>query len=289
MSRVLALLGAVLLIAAAVVVRTVLDDDDGGGGDDGGRELVVACIPELRDACEAIAGPVQLQVEGPDATIARLAAGEDLDAWVTFDPWPAMAEILEDRVAAQQVEVVADTALSALVRIDTPPASCGPAGWECLVESGGRVTLPAASSALGALVLGWAASDWNASARGGEQFARAELDLPEFRSWLDAIEFVDDPIAEAFAFGPAGPQAIGTSLADVARIDGTREVGRLLPTPVPTVARIAVVLAGPEADRVAGDPAFTAALDEVGYDTDGTQRSTGLPNPGLLIALRDVL
>src|SRR5688500_263721 len=101
MKRVLALAGAVFLIAAAIVVRAVIvvDDEDSvgtGGGDDG--DLVVACSPELREACEAIEGVTELRIEHPGATIDALAAGGQIDAWVTLDPWPEMAEIIDDRI-----------------------------------------------------------------------------------------------------------------------------------------------------------------------------------------------
>ena len=108
MSRVLALLGAVALIVVAVVVRAVVLDDDGGAGaDDPDRALVVACVPELEVACNAIDAATDVVVERPDQTIARLAAGEEVDAWVTFDPWPAMAEILEARAGLAPVTAVA--------------------------------------------------------------------------------------------------------------------------------------------------------------------------------------
>jgi hypothetical protein len=44
-------------------------------------------------------------------------------------------------------------------------------------------------------------------------------------------------------------------------------------------------VAGRDADRVADDPSFTAALDELGWDVRDGAATTGLPAAGVLFAL----
>lgn len=162
MARVLALFGAILLIAAAVVARSVLEDEDGGDGGGGGDgPLAVACIPELREACEAIDREVVLTVEHPGETITRIAAGQAVDAWITLDPWPAMAPIIDDQARPGEVIGVATTELLLMVRDDALPPACDAVTWTCLVDAlGDQVTLPDPDSALGRLGAAFAANDF---------------------------------------------------------------------------------------------------------------------------------
>jgi hypothetical protein len=272
MARVLALLGAVLLVASAVLVRRELDDGGGraGGSPDPGRAVTVACVPELRQVCEGLAG---VRIEPPAATIA--AAGE-VDAWVTFDPWPAVA-----RDVLAPARPVASTDLVLVRRAGTGAAACEE--WAC--AGGAGAALPPMTSALGLLALGNASLQWSHATRPGEPFARQELDLPEYRSWLDGIERRSrDPLLDMLQLGPAGPPATAALATDVAgRVEASRERGNLDAVRTGTVV---VVVAGPAADEIAGR--LAGPLADAGWSpvADG---SDGLPSAGVLRALQEVL
>lgn len=283
MSRVLALIGAVCLIAAAILARALLTDDgeegDGGGGD--GEALVVACIPELRAACEAIDRPMQLSIEAPSETIGRLAAGEDIDAWVTLDPWPEMAGIVEPRAVADPVEPVASDELVLLARTNSAEdAGCDdPLTWSCLVDAlGDSVAVPEPTAGLGVLVLGQAATDFF-----GGPFAANDFGQPQLADRFALLE-VDDDAFEDMRVGLPEPAATGVLELDLDSL-GVRRGDFTVSTSAAPVT-VAVVVAGPRADRVAGEPAFTTALEDAGWTLDPAAATTGLPNAGVLVALQ---
>jgi hypothetical protein len=283
MTRVLALIGAICLIAAAVLARALLtDDDDGGGGDEGDGELVVACIPELEDACRAIDRPLDLTIEDPADTIARLAAGEDIDAWITLDPWPAMAAVVERRIEFEAVVPVADSDLVLLARNDRV-GSCDPLTWTCLVDAlGDSVAVPDAASALGVLVVGQAATDFF-----GGRFAANDLQAPALADRLSQLDVPAreplDDIRDGFP-EPAATGALAFQLDSL----GTR-LTQFTSAPSAAPASVAVVVAGGDADRVAGEPSFTAALEALGWTLAPDAATTGLPSAGVLVALQGAL
>lgn len=288
MSRVLALIGAVCLIAAAIVARSVLTGDDGGGdgGDDGGgdAELVVACIPELEDACNAIERPMALSIEDPATTIERLAAGEDIDAWVTFDPWPAMASELEDRAAFDEVVGVAESGLVVVVRDDAIPEGCEPVAWACLVDQlGNKVVVPDPDSAIGRLVVGQAATDFFPGLASND--LRDDVDL-QGRLGRLGVDRSGDP-AEIDMILLPDPDAAGTTQASfTADVASSPRAGGLSAYPSAAPASVAIVVAGSDVDRITGEPEFTAELRSQGWTIAADAVSTGLPRPGVLIALQ---
>jgi hypothetical protein len=284
MSRVLALIGAVCLIAAAILARALLtgdgDDGDGGGGD-GGDALVVACIPELEAACRAIDRDVELSIEDPAVTIGRLADGEDIDAWVTLDPWPAMAAIVEPRAVAEPVEPVASDELVLLARTNTAEGTgCDdPLTWSCLVDAlGDSVAVPEPTAGLGVLILGQAATDFF-----GGTFAANDFGQPQLADRFALLE-VDDDAFEDMRVGLPEPAATGVLDLDLDSL-GVRRGDFTASTSAAPVT-VAVVVAGPRADRVAGEPGFTTALEDAGWTLDPDAATTGLPNAGVLVALQ---
>jgi hypothetical protein len=296
MKRVLAVAVAVLLVAIALAARNAIDDDDeeavaagnGGEGDAGDEPLVVACVRELRAACEALDAGVR--IEDPAATIE--SAG-DIDAWITFDPWPAMADIEAGReVFGDGAVPVAGSDLALLARTAALPASCGgTADWACVADASGSSapTLPPAGTALGRLLLGHAALAWNAVARDGQPFARNEFELPEFDDWRQALRFSRDPLADMIQLAPAGPVATGTTGATLETVvETSREADRLDAEPTAVPATVAVVVAGPEAARVAADQRLLDGLAALGWDVDPNATTTGLPEPGVLLALEEI-
>ncbi len=286
MKRVLAVAVACLLVALAIVVRGALDDD--GDGDLDGRddrptaELVVACVRELADACRGLDADVRVQ--DPAATVED--AGE-VDAWVTLDPWPDIAELSDpsgrfdgDRIAVAASDLV-------LVVRESPGEGC--ADWSCAAER--RPALPRGSSALGALLLGHAVLGWNDVEREGEPFARNEFDLPEFVAWLDRLDFRADPVLEMLQFGAAGPGATGTTRAAFETVvtPSPRSAG-LGSFATDVRATVAVVVVGDAAERIAGSDALRDGLADLGWDVDvePDATTTGLPNAGVLFALQEL-
>jgi hypothetical protein len=249
----------------------------------------VACVRELRDACEAIDGVDDLRIEDPLDTI---AAADEIDAWVTFDPWPAIASEQERRQLFDGTAVpVASSELVLVTRTSALGEACGEdPNWACVVDvaPSAAPSLPRPTTALGALLLGQAAADWSATVRPGEPFARNEFELPEFQAWLDGLDVAADPVADMLQLAPAGPAATATTLADFRhRVSGSPRAGGLLDSP--TDATVAVVVAGPRADRVAGNDRFLDALEELEWRLAADATSTGLPSPGVLLALSQEL
>ncbi len=292
MKRVLAVAVASLLVALGIVIRGALDDDDGddGRGDDGPTaELVVACVQELAAACEALDAAVT--IEDPDDTIA--AAG-DYDAWVTFDPWPEIADVSDDetRFLGERI-AVASSDLVVLFRVPSVPDECdGEATFACLVDAGSRVHAPSQRRALGPLVLAFAGVGFF-----GRPFATNDLreDAPEqldLQARLRRVRVdVADPVSDMLLpLGGAGPQATGTTEADVDARVRTSVRGDDLDVLADPPATVVVVVAGPAADRVAGSDALRDGLAALGWDVDvePDATTTGLPNAGVLFALQEL-
>jgi hypothetical protein len=280
MKRVLALAVACLLVAGALAVRAALaSDDDGDGTDDdsSGGGLVIACVPELAQACEALDRDVaELRIEDPEDTI----ADPDVDAWVTLDPWPAIAATAtrRDPFPRDTAVPVAQTDLVLIVREEQVPGGCDPVAWTCLVDELGDNVAVDPDSGSGLLVLGFAAADLH----GGEGLASNDFDDPDFRRRLDALDIGRDPLAD-IRVGLPEPVATGALAVQLERLGTRRDT--LVEAPGPFPATVAVVVAGREADRVAGEPSFTAALGELGWDLRTDAATTGLPSPGVLFAL----
>ena len=288
MKQVLAVAVAALLIAVAIVVRGALDDDsdDGPAGDGNDDELVIACVPELRAACERLDGEVR--IEAPAATIG--SRGE-VDAWITFDPWPDIAELRAGQPLFDEAPVaVAGTNLVLLTRTDALPDACSPApDWVCVTESDNEPALPGDDTALGALLLGHAALGWNLVVRNGQSFARQDAESAEFDAWLRSIDFGGDPVTDMVQIGRAGPAATGTTAATFeADVQTSREADNLAATPTPVAATAAVIAVGPAADRVADDADFRDGLVALGWRLDPDAATTGLPNAGVLFALQEI-
>jgi hypothetical protein len=279
---------AALLIAVAIVVRGTLDDDESADSDAPADDddLVVACVRELREACEALGGDVR--IEDPAATIA--AAGE-IDAWVTFDPWPEIVGVQTGAPVFDESPVpVATSDLVLVTRTAALPDACGPEpDWVCVAASTNAPALPPEDTALGALLLGHAALGWNLVERDGQSFARQEAESPEFDAWLQTLELDGDPLDDMLQIGRAGPVATGTTRATFETVvPTTREAANLDATRTAVPASVAVVVVGPSADRVAGDEALLDGLEALGWVLDPEAATTGLPNAGVLCALQEI-
>jgi hypothetical protein len=296
LAKLLAAVVALALIVAAFLVRARISDDEDDAGDpaSSGTPRVV-CVTELEEICDGLDGLDVVRVEDAGATADALEEGPaDFDAWVTFDPWPAMVDFV--RGQAQQPELfeeVAPVASSRLVLVlagQELPETCG---WDCAVEESNdqrEIGIPDGGSGFGVQVVAAALSD---------HLETTDFSLDSIRDesgWLErllAFRPADDAVDRMALQGVAAYQAAGTveALARPAidSLRGQRSDLRLGRPEVP--ARIDVVVApvrgaGGVADRIRGQNAWKA-LAEAGWTVPATDGPTGLPAADLLVALRE--
>jgi hypothetical protein len=286
--RLVALAIAAALVVAAVIVRGVIDgDDDGASGDGGARSEQVVCAEEVRAACEAIGG----RVEDAAVTAAALSTADAsrIDTWVVPEPWPGIVDDTRARAGLEPMfaEPPVRVARSALVAVG--PRELDGCDWRCIgdrattdVRLGGRDP----SSGLGSLVVGALAAGWFGTA----DFAANDFDS-EFTSWLASviarIDVVERPVTRLLQ-GPFFDVALSFEAEakaelDVASTDRSEGLALLYPAPV---AYLDVVVAGDGSagtrDEVAG------ALAAAGWGPASAEAS-GMPRPGVLVALRGLL
>ncbi len=139
--RLMAVVIAVSLIGGAVLIRRELERDDPSGPSAGDITMLV-CAVELAAACGAVT-ELPVTIEEAGTTLDRLA---DADAdstsilWLTFDPFPAMADSL--RTAARlpattfQAEAIASSPIALVAPtsvISTIGETCGTEPtWQCV-------------------------------------------------------------------------------------------------------------------------------------------------------------
>ena len=302
-SRVLAIVAAIGMIAGAYVFRYGLPGDgdptdDGRGGDAG----AVVCASELGTACDAIAGAT---VEPAATTAGRLIAaasarGAGVGAWVVASPWPQMvddARALGSRAPlfADEREALASTPLVAVARRGQLPAACAPPSWRCLgdaaqdpafrIAADGRTTtfgLFARAAALGGFF-------------GNTDYATNDLDeQPEARTWIDNVERRLDAAPgfgarslDSFVLQQGSASVYLTSGAAAARLAGNTQFEVAVPHEPVTV--VAVVATPTEAGADVDTDGLRDALETAGWSAvSGNGTTTGLPSPGVLLALSEV-
>lgn len=137
----------VALVVAAFTLRAVRS---GGSNVDGDRPTQVLCATDMADACAALASPdLEVRIEPPATTVARLAAGDTLqaDAWLTPRPWLDLARA---RAAAtptgdslgEASAVIARSPVVLIIRSDRrgplETACNGVIDWFCLARRAGE-------------------------------------------------------------------------------------------------------------------------------------------------------
>jgi hypothetical protein len=284
-TRVFALVVAVGLIVGAVLVRSALDDDETTPAT-GDQSTNLVCSTELAAACDAIGGTV----EDAATTASRLISGDpdDVDVWIAPAPWPAMVDDARTRAGRdalfEHTTVVARSPISIVAGGD--PGDCG---WRCIGDGADTLGMPAPTSGFGLLVLGAAASDWF----GTSDFAANDFD-PAFRSWItgvvDRIVVIDDPVtrilqSRAFFDLAVSYEASARATLDAASADRKDGLSLQYPQPVTSLdATVAAVEDVPsELVTTAGD-----ALLDAGWSKPAST-PTGLPRPGVLLALQELL
>jgi len=283
--RFAAVAAAIALVAAAFVIRENVIENDGGDSN-GSGDAPVVCVRELPDVC-ADEAPV-------GETFDALVAGEqDRIVWVTPGPWPQMANdsrsFASEAAAFETTTVVASTPLVIVVR--RLPAECGTTiTWRCLGDAArartSRIAGPSAASpyrllARAAFLTGYfdrsdyASNDVNEDAAVSDWIVGVEREIDRARSFgaTSVADFVaKQGSADVFISIGVEAQRYASTTVEVA-------------TPTPVVRVDAVVGSEGDPPRGVGD-----ALIERGWDEPaGPQDDDGLPSPGVLLALREVV
>ncbi|MGQ0826132.1 MAG: hypothetical protein ACT4OX_14065 [Actinomycetota bacterium] len=224
-ARLLALVVALAMVGGALAIRELIIKDEGSsadGADDSDRDsddrLRIACIVELAEVCGTLDANVTVEAAGTTAArLTALADGADaeIDAWVTFAPWP---EIVRDARARAGVDELlgADTSALARTRLavaarrdraDVLLAACdGMLTWRCIgdvagtpwSDIGGEGTWGAVRpahpepqlSATGLLVLGHAVGGYLATPEiPADDVSRLDWETSdEFPGWFQRLE-----------------------------------------------------------------------------------------------------
>ena len=286
MKRLLAAIVAVGLIVGASAVRRTIDDDDGDDGAAPGDGRVV-CATELRDVCMQLDG-VDVTIEDATVTADQLAtSGEDVGAWIVFEPWPAIVDDIRTR-AGRPPLFEGRTAVARTRLVAVGPSSLETCDWRCLGDGTHRLGGRPLDSALGVVHVAAAASGWF----GTSAYASNDFDAP-FRSWLAGFtrSVTEDgaPVtrllqSRAFFDAALSYEAEAQSALRDAAEDRKAGLALLYPEPV---AHLDVAVVGGGASGALRDRLATL-LVEAGWD-EPSDASSGLPAAGVVIALREAI
>lgn len=289
LARLLASAVAVAMVAGAIAYRSGRD----GGGDSGDKGVIV-CARELGRVCDAIPGAQRELASETAARLAGVASGAEagVAAWLAPGPWAAMVD--EQRRQGplfDRSEVLATTRLVAVIRKGQPIAACETeVTWRCLGDAAQdpafRIAGDPPDEAYGLFV--------RAAALGGllgpDYFINDVED--EALGWLSNL---DDRLAAAPRFGatslqqflviPGSARAYLTSAAASDQLDARASADVATPAPVATVGATLVTVKGVSVDR----RAVTARLAAAGWEAGPVDGDDGLPSPGVLLALRELL
>ena len=309
MRRALAFLLAAGMIAGSLVVRDRIDQRNARK-----RTVVrLACVTELEDVCNGLAGSHDIQVdvvvEPAGTTADRLSTAKvaDLDGWLVTPPWPEAVDAARQRAGLTKLfapsgEPVARSPLVLLVqkpREEALRASCGGAiGWKCVGAAAPKQWsdiggMPAwgpvkpwhpdpREEAVGLLVAGQA----TAAYLGRTDVNTDDLDDPAYLDWLGGLELAVQRTKGSVTdmlTAPAVVDVVGTTEADagpqIASAEVTEKPVVLYPRPVATADLLLAPLAG---SRVTGalrslvGGAGRRALAEAGWRVSGQDLARGV-------------
>ena len=315
LAKLLALVVAVAMVGGAFYFRS-RSDDEGTKIDDGTKrsgKLRIACVSELTTACQALAGDdVEIVLTDAGDTADTLAAADagppPYDAWITLEPWPAMVDVVRqvdqrpalfDKTPAVASQPLAILTFASVVEELKPPCG-GAVDWSCLGDNAGaqrKVAIPAAKAALGVLVAGQAAS----SRLETTDFDRDAIRAAPFQAWLkrllgNASSRTSDAAIRMAQLGPAAFIAAGTTKG-FGRAAATSPQGQqkqmivVDPRPAATAkVVVAPLVSGDRADRAIAlltGKTGSSALRQAGWTVPAVAGGTGLPDAGVLVALRE--
>jgi hypothetical protein len=292
-----------LIVGAFLLRRNVIeggdDDDDPGAQPEPASALV--CLTELSDVCAALGRnqpDLAITVEEARQTLDRMAAGEDIPLWLTFEPFPAMSGSL----------VAGEPLAASELAVATPPnrtaaliAQCaGQSLWRCIGEiagdewadGSGRVepsvgnagTSAAALASFASAVAGYfGTTDLNNTLwEGNGDF------LPWVLQLVRAVPLEDltagTPVATMLT-RPSAVNIAGTSDAEIAGQGAPPdELDSSYPDPSMWLQAVLAAPAGADVPRDLTTDA-AAALLAAGWDDPGTATQP-LPSATTMVALR---
>jgi hypothetical protein len=297
-----------LIVGAFVLRRNVIegdDDADAGNGPEPASELT--CLTELAEVCAAIAGDqagLDVRVEDSAATLERLAQGETVPLWLTFEPFPAMAS------GAGETAILGASELSVAAppgRLDVLSSHCPTTTlWRCTGDAAGdawttvggepgwgRVEPSVGDAGTSAAALASFASA-AAGYFGTTSFGAVELQDPSFFAWVrPLVQAV--PVSELSGRTPVAtmltrPSAVnlaGTSDAELASLGAsTRKLESRYPEPSMWLQAVLAAPAGADVPQdLAADAA--AALTAAGWDRPSAATAP-LPPATTMVALREL-
>jgi hypothetical protein len=252
MSRLAALLGAVILVIGALWIHGDLDSDGEANGGNGanGEAPRLLCAAELGAVCERLraTGDVQVEIDTATNTTSRLAvaAGPDVedpgfDAWLV--PSPAAEIVVDERrraqleplLAGRELRSVADSRLALVIWNDRRQVladACETLDWKCIGEVAGE---PWASiggepawgtvkpghanpslDPIGLDVIGQAAAEYF----GTTNLSTTDYEDGAFLGWFSQLENAvrpatgNTPLGQMLAAGPAAYDVVGTTDAE---------------------------------------------------------------------------
>jgi hypothetical protein len=294
---------AAMIVGALLIRRNVIEGDEGDDDPSSppaeeASELV--CVKELEEVCaELRVQGLTITIEEAGTTLDRLVDNEPVSLWLTFEPFPAMAQSMQsgDVLAASELAVaVPEGYLDALV------GRCGDqALWRCIGDIAGeewgdvpgRVEPSVGDVGTSATAL---ASFANAVAGyfGTAQFNNVDLQDPVFLTWVrPLVQAV--PVEELSGGTPVAtmltrPSAVNVAATSDAEIAGLGARSGELESSYPEPSMwLQAVLAAPEGADVPQDLAAeaTAALRAGGWAMPDPAQ-TPLPSANTMVAVRQL-
>ena len=303
-SRLLAVVAAVGMIVGAYAYRYGLPGaGDGDGRDaDGSGAGTVVCASELGTVCDDIGAST---IESAATTAQRLigaasAEAADVGAWVVPSPWPQIvddARSLGSRppLFDEDRQALASTPLVAVARRGQLPSTCAPTTWRCLGDAAQdqtfRIAADASTTSFGLFA--------RAAALGGffgnTEYATNDLDeQPQARTWIDNLERRLDAAPgfgarslNSFVLQQGSASVYLTSGAAAERLAGNEAFE--VSTPAERVVVVTVVARPSAGGTDVDEGRLRASLEDAGWaPVSGNETTTGLPSPGVLLALSEV-
>lgn len=294
-TRLLAIVAALGMVFGAYVYRYGMPGGDGKGADvgpSGDRAGAIVCASELgEDVCDALGDEVTIE---PAATTAarllgaRTRADGGVAVWLTPGPWADMVE--EGRSGTSLFDdeaVLATTPLVAVVKKGRTPAVCAPSmTWKCLADAvqdpANSVGAEPATSPTGLFTrAGILVGVFGNTAFGSNDFPDAQPTLDAFRARADdaAARGAKD-LTRFLTVAPGVPLYLTTRAGAIAG----PSVDIVVPEPVISVHATVATAGDQQVDRKAVAKALVAA----GW-ANGRDSASGLPSPGVLLALREAV
>jgi len=318
--RLLAALVAVALVVVAIVIRNAIDNggSSGSGGGGGGDTPRLVCTPELERACSSLGPDVELMIEEPGITAAKLEqAGTEpgIDGWLAPGRWGEIVAQARAAAGKDPLLKLGPTLARSQIALAVWPdryavllRSCPnqQIAWKCVGDVAGKGTWAAAGGPTnwGLIKIGFPDPVNNATGlsafaaatvgyfnKAPGDLSSADLDDPGYRSWVRGLKAAqpDRPdLSDMLVLGPASAAAattfkgVGETLID----DAAQKPALTYPAPV-TSADVVLGAAGTDAGRRLTEMITPGRLTKADWNAPQTPGAP-LPPADLLDALRTV-